>query len=71
MMRQKEGFVFANVSRIHDSSFSIMAGIRLKKCVFFFSRNGTLLATSYLDGQFMAHAHSRRRNRTECDTKAS
>ena len=44
---------------------------RLKNAFYFFPRNGTLLAIRLAESQLMAHAHSRRRNRTECETRAS
>ena len=42
-----------------------------KKYILFFPRNGTLIATRLTESQSMAHAHSRRRNRTECEIRAS
>ena len=46
-------------------------GKRLKNTFYFFPRNGTLIATRLTESQFMAQAHSRRRNRAECETRAS
>ena len=58
MIRSKERFVFDNVSRIHDSSLSIMEGNWLKDECSFFSRNGTLLALTYVVSQFWrTHTH--------------